>query len=98
MLPEPALLFDPAPRSESDFSSDSAPPRDWATLTDMQQLALSRAALHRASETIAGQAEILAGEIESGALDDRGGPDALRLLAALVRLPGRTDADPAGHA
>ena len=56
------------------------------------------AALHRAAQTIAGQAETLAGEIENGSLADRGGPDALRLLAAVVRVSGRIDPDPAGHA
>ena len=58
---------------------------DWTLLTDGAQLALSRAALAKAAETIAEQAESLAGEMETGALDDRGGPDALRLLAAVVR-------------
>ena len=38
---------------------------------------------------IAGQAEVLAGEIELGGISDRGGPEALRLLAAVVRLSAR---------
>jgi hypothetical protein len=38
------------------------------------------------------QAELLAAEIESGRLSDRGGADALRLLAAIVRVTG-IDAD-----
>ena len=61
---------------------------DWNLLSDDLQLTLSQAALYRAAETIAGQAEILAREIEDGALNDRGGPDALRLLARIVRLSG----------
>lgn len=59
---------------------------DWNLLSDDLQLTLSRAALQKAAETIAGQAEVLAREIEDGVLDDRGGPDALRLLARFVRL------------
>ncbi|MGH7087114.1 MAG: hypothetical protein ACREFN_19255 [Acetobacteraceae bacterium] len=54
--------------------------------------------MRRASDAIAGQAELLAGEIEDGALSDRGGPNALRLLAALVRLGGEDVSCCAGHA
>jgi hypothetical protein len=71
---------------------------DWNVLSDETQLALSRAALCRAAATIAGQAEILAGEMESGFVADRGGPDALRLLAAVVRVSGRDSAVPAATA
>jgi hypothetical protein len=60
-------------------------PADWNLLSDRAQLALSTAALAKAAETIACQAETLAEEMETGTLDDRGGPDALRLLAAVVR-------------
>jgi len=70
---------------------------DWNTLSDDLQLALSREALRRAAETIAGHAEVLAGEMETGGLSDQGGPDALRLLAAVVRTTGRTTADFSGH-
>lgn len=72
--------------------------RDWNLLSDEQQLALARAALRRAAETIAGQAEVLAGEMEEGGLLDRGGPDALRLLANVVRLNGVEALMPAGRA
>jgi len=65
---------------------------DWNLLSDDLQLALAREALRQASATIAGQAEALAAEIEAGTLRDRGGPDALRLLAAVVRT---TTDDPA---
>ena len=61
---------------------------DWNVLSDNLQLVLSREALRRAAEIIAGQAELLAGEMESGMLDARGGPDALRLLAGVVRVNG----------
>ena len=72
--------------------------REWSMLSDEQQLALAREALRRAAETIAGQAEVLATEMEGGGLLDRGGPDALRLLANVVRINGLEVLAPAGHA
>lgn len=57
----------------------------WCVLSDDIQLALAQSAMQRASETIAEQAETLAGVFEAGELSDRGGADALRLLAAVVR-------------
>ncbi len=69
----------------------------WNQLSDDLQIALSREALRRATATIAVQAEVLADEIEAGGLADRGGPDALRLFAAVVRI-GREELRPAGHA
>jgi len=71
---------------------------DWNLLSDDLQLTLSREALVHAAATIASQAEILASEMECGGLADRGGPDALRLLARVVRLSGAADLPPAGHA
>ncbi len=71
---------------------------DWNTLSDNLQLALSREALRRATEIIACQAETLAGEMEHGGLADRGGPDALRLLAGVVRVTGTTGFGQIGHA
>ncbi len=71
---------------------------DWNILSDNLQLVLSREALRRAVETIAGQAEILADEMEVGTLADRGGVDALRLLAAVVRVTGQDGLGVAGHA
>jgi len=59
--------------------------RNWNLLSDELQLALSSAALRQAVHTVAGQAERLAGEMEAGTLADLGGPDALRLLAEVVR-------------
>ncbi len=58
----------------------------------------SREALHRASTTIAVQAEVLADEMECGGLADRGGPDALRLFAAVIRVSGQDELAPIGHA
>ncbi len=42
--------------------------------------------MQRACGLLAQQAESLAGEIERGEIDDRGGTDALRLLPRLVRV------------
>jgi hypothetical protein len=61
---------------------------DWNLLSEEVQLALSSEALRRAVSSVAQQAELLAGEMEAGFLTDRGGPDALRLLAAVVRETG----------
>jgi hypothetical protein len=36
--------------------------------------------------------------MESGGLSDHGGPEALRLLAAVVRVSGEADMAVAGHA
>ena len=69
---------------------------NWNVLSDNLQLLLAREALLRAAEIIAGQAETLAREMEVGGLQDRGGPDALRLLAAVVRATGNDHH--AGHA
>ena len=77
-----------------------APPMttDWNILSDTLQLVLSREALRRAGEIIAGQAERLAGDMESGALTDRGGASALRLLAGVVRVTAIEALGPVGHA
>lgn len=71
---------------------------DWALLSDNLQLAVAREALARAAETIAGQAMVLAEEMAEGTLPDRGGVEALRLFAAVVRVTGREVNAPAGHA
>jgi hypothetical protein len=71
---------------------------EWAGLNEATQLRLSREALLRAAETIAGQAEILAGEMERGGVADHGGPEALRLLAAVIRLNGLELVEPVGNA
>ncbi len=83
-------------RPTTDLSTAAA---DWNGLSDAQQLALAREALRRAAETLADHAELLAEEMEHGALLDRGGPDALRLFAAVVRTTNRDALGAiAGHA
>ena len=73
---------------------------DWNLLSEDLQLILSREALRRAVETVASQAEILAAEMEEGGLSDLGGPEALRLLAAVARATGNESLAlrAAGHA
>jgi hypothetical protein len=71
---------------------------DWNQLTDEAQIALSRAALHRAVAAIAAQAEVLAHEMECGELADHGGAEALRLFAAVVRVNDADELVPLGHA
>ena len=61
---------------------------DWDSLAEPLQLTLAAAALRRAATTLAQQAETLAREMEAGGLEDRGGPEALRLLAAIVEVTG----------
>ena len=71
---------------------------DWNVLSDDLQLVLSREALRRAAEIIAEQAEVLAEEMEIGGLQDRGGPNALRLMAGVVRANGQVALGPVGRA
>ncbi len=70
----------------------------WNILPEEMQLVLSREALRRAAETLAEHAELLASEMERGTLTDRGGPDALRLFAAVVRATNDDAFGPVGHA
>ena len=70
----------------------------WQDMPDELQLALARVALRRAAETLAEHAEVLALEMEAGALADRGGPDALRLFAHVVRATSLDSMGAVGHA
>jgi hypothetical protein len=70
----------------------------WNQLPDDLQIALSQEALHRAAVIAAAQAEVLAGEIENGSLADRGGAEALRLFAAMLRASDRDGLTPQGTA
>ncbi len=70
----------------------------WNTLPEELQLVLSREALRRAAETLAEHAELLAEEMERGTLNDRGGPEALRLFAAVVRATNDDAFGTVGHA
>ncbi len=80
-----------------DWTMSDWPISDWATLSDDLQIRLARDAMRQAAEVIADQAEALAQAIETGTLADRGGPDALRLLASVVRVAGQDPLIPAGH-
>jgi hypothetical protein len=71
---------------------------DWNALSEELQLMVSREAMRRAAEVIADQADELASEMETGGLSDRGGPEALRLLAAVVRSTGNEAQGAVGHA
>ena len=70
---------------------------EWNALPDQLQLALSSDALRRAVETLAEHAEMLATEMEHGVLHDQGGPDALRLFAAVVRVTNQDGPETAGR-
>ncbi len=71
---------------------------DWNQMPEDLQVGLAHEALSRAVAMLAEQAEALADEIERGSLTDRGGPNALRLFAAVVRIDGADELEPAGHA
>ena len=73
-------------------------PDRWTALPDDVQLVLSREAMRRAAATLAEHAELLAEEMERGTLSDRGGPDALRLFAAVVRATNDDAFGAVGHA
>ena len=71
---------------------------DWNSLSEPLQLYLAQQAFRQAAETIAGQADVLADEFDAGSLADRGGAEALRLMAAIVRALGPDTSQPAGSA
>ncbi len=71
---------------------------EWNALPEPLQLYVAQQAFRQAAETIAGQADVLAHEFESGTLADRGGAEALRLMAAIVRALGQGAPDAAGTA
>lgn len=73
-------------------------PTPWQTMPDDLQLVLAREALQRAAATLAEHAELLACEMEMGTLSDRGGPDALRLFAHVVRATAAEPSSQVGHA
>ncbi len=70
----------------------------WELLSDELQLAVTQEAMRRAAETLAGHAELLAEEFDQGRLNDRGGAEALRLFAAVVRATQQDAFGPVGHA
>lgn len=67
--------------------------RTWNCLSQDLQLTVSRQAMVIAAESTAHQADLLADEFESGCLPDRGGSEALRLLAALLRTQATANTD-----
>lgn len=71
---------------------------DWNLLSEPAQLSLASAALRQASESLAEYAELLAEEMYLGSVSDRGGPEALRLFAAMVRNLTSSRGTVAGHA
>lgn len=72
---------------------------DWELITEETRLRLAREALRLATTTVAVEAAQLAAEMEAGRLADRGGPDALRLLVAMLQAATAGDEEaPAGHA
>lgn len=73
-------------------------PPEWNTIPEELQIVLAREAMRRAAATLAEQAELLALEMEEGTLSDRGGPDALRLFAAIIRATSQDSMGPIGHA
>lgn len=73
-------------------------PAGWHTLPEPLQLVLAQESMRRAAATLAEQAELLAQEMDAGTLVDRGGPDALRLFAAIIRSTNANGVGPVGHA
>src|SRR5579875_1814946 len=71
---------------------------EWNSLSEPLQLQLAAAALREASENLASYAEALASEMESGFMSDRGGHEALRLFANIVRAVHAAEPAGAGHA
>ena len=70
----------------------------WNQLPEDLQITIAQEALNRATAAIAAKAEVLAAEIENGAVADCGGPDALRLFAAVMRVSASDGWAAAGHA
>ena len=75
-----------------------AEPPVWHRLSDEMQLVLAREAMIRAAATLADQAEMIGLEMEAGTLHDRGGPEASRLFAAIIRATNTDIMGPVGHA
>jgi hypothetical protein len=70
----------------------------WDQLSEDCQLLLAQEAMQRACEIVAARADALAEEFDRGDIADRGGADALRLLARLVRLARQRAEGVVGHA
>lgn len=79
-------------------AAGTAPAQDWPSLSDEAQSALAQDAITRACLIIAEQAELFAAQFAAGRLQDRGGADALRLFAHLLRETNAATLPPAGSA
>ena len=71
--------------SSSSSGAFSTELSSWHELPTDVQLALAQGAMQKAAALLAEQAELLATEMDAGTLLDQGGPEALRLFAAVVR-------------
>ncbi len=71
---------------------------EWNALPESLQLYLAQQAFRQAVETIAEQADVLAQEFADGVLADRGGAEALHLMAAIIRAIGPGSAPTPGLA
>jgi hypothetical protein len=69
----------------------------WNTLSNEMQVVIAHKSLCRAARLLARQSELLAEGIEAGHIPDRGGAEALRLNAAIVRADVEAK-EYAGHA
>jgi hypothetical protein len=67
-----------------------------ALSSEEASLLLLCAAPRQAAMSIAERAELLACEMEEGSIADLGGPEALRLLAAVIRILSENALVPAG--
>ncbi|WP_241667023.1 hypothetical protein [Muricoccus nepalensis] len=70
----------------------------WRELPPDARQLLAQGAMQRAAALLAQHAELLAAEMEAGALLDDGGPEALRLFATLVRATNGDDWVTVGNA
>jgi hypothetical protein len=70
---------------------------EWKHLPEPLQLQLATEANRQASERMATYAEMLADEMEAGAIPDWGGHEALRFFASVVRSVHTSDHG-VGHA
>jgi len=71
---------------------------EWNLLPEPQQLQLATEALRQASSRLANYADALAEEMDAGAMPDRGGEEALRLFANLIRAVHASERAGVGHA
>jgi len=88
----------PIEEAPDSLPAGAGQPAGWQALPEALQLVLAQEAMRRAAATLADQAELLAHEMDAGTLVDHGGPDALRLFAAIIRSTNAHAPGPVGHA